>query len=171
MGGWVALQFALARPERVRRIFLADSAGITFDIPFESTLFYPQTEEQAQHLLAQLTPQGHRVPRFVARDIVRHVTTRAGIAQRCMQSMMAGEDLLDGRLAAIRVPVLNLWGKQDAIIPIHCGMEMHRQIPQLERGSASYRLRQQPLPSAANVTTQIAKLRRVLLFVGEKPRT
>jgi pimeloyl-ACP methyl ester carboxylesterase len=114
----------------VRRLFLADSAGINFDIPFESTLFYPETVDQAQQLLALLTPLGYRIPRFVARDIVRHVSTRAGIAQRCMQSMMAGEDLLDGRLAAIRVPVLILWGKQDAIIPVHCGVEMHRQIPQ-----------------------------------------
>ena len=128
MGGWVALQFALAHPERVRRIFLADSAGITFDIPFESTLFYPQTVEQARELLALLTPLGYCTPRFVARDIVRHVSTRTGIAQRCMQSMMAGEDLLDGRLAGIRVPVLIVWGKQDAIIPLHCGAEMHHQF-------------------------------------------
>ena len=47
-----------------------------------------------------------------------------------MQSMMAGGDLLDGKLQAIYAPVLILWGKQDALIPLTCGEELHREIPQ-----------------------------------------
>ena len=36
---------------------------------------------------------------------------------------------MDGKLGAIRVPILIVWGKQDALIPLMCAEEMHRQMP------------------------------------------
>jgi pimeloyl-ACP methyl ester carboxylesterase len=130
MGGWVALKFALDHPQRVRRIFVADSAGLNFKLPFDPGLFQPVTVDQAQQLLALLTPQGSRIPRFVARDIVRRVSPMRWVVERATTSMMAGGDLLDGKLGAIRIPVLIVWGKQDALIPPMCGEEMHREMPQ-----------------------------------------
>jgi len=130
MGGWVALKFALAHPERVRRIFVADSAGIYFKPPFDLKLFQPATVEQAQQLLALLTPQGGRIPRFVARDFLRRTQPMKWVVERATHSMLAGSDLLDNQLAELRVPVLIIWGKQDALIPVACGETMHRQIPQ-----------------------------------------
>jgi len=130
MGGWVALKFALDHPERVHRILVADSAGIDFKLPFDPTLFQPATVDQAQRLLVLLTPEGSLIPRFVARDVVRRVGPMRWVVQRAMTSMMSKRDLLDGKLDAIRVPVLIVWGKQDALIPLRCGEEMHRQIPQ-----------------------------------------
>jgi pimeloyl-ACP methyl ester carboxylesterase len=73
MGGWVALKFALDHPERLRRIFVADSAGMNFHLPFDPTLFELVTVDRAQQLLALLTPQGSLIPRFVARDAVRRM--------------------------------------------------------------------------------------------------
>ena len=130
MGGWVALKFALDHPERVRRIFVADSAGLNFKLPFDPALFQPVTVDQAQRLLALLTPEGSLIPRFVARDVVRRVRPMRWVVQRAMTSMIAKGDLLDGKLGAIRVPVLIIWGKQDALIPLLCGEEMHHQLPQ-----------------------------------------
>ena len=129
MGGWVALKFALAHPERVRRMFLVNSAGINFDFSPGPGLFQPKTIEQAQYLIALLTPHAHRIPKFVARDLMREMRPTRPVVQRLMESMMAGEDLLDGKLREIRAPVLIVWGKQDALIPLMCGEEMHRQIP------------------------------------------
>ena len=51
------------------------------------------------------------------------------VVQRAMKSMMAKGDLLDGKLGVIRAPVLIVWGKQDALIPLMCGEEMHQQMP------------------------------------------
>lgn len=130
MGGWVALKFCLAHPERVGRIFVADSAGIKFKLPFDPALFQPATVGQAQQLLSLLTPQGTRIPRFVARDLVRRMRPTNWVVHRSVISMMAGGDLLDGKLRDIQVPVLIVWGKQDALIPPACGEEMHRQMPQ-----------------------------------------
>lgn len=130
MGGWVTLKFALDYPERIRRIFLIDSAGLRFNLLFDAALFQPATTDQAQLLLDRLTPYASRIPRFVASDLVRLMGPTSWVVQRAMQSMIAGGDLLDGKLQAICAPVLVLWGKQDALIPLACGEELHREIPQ-----------------------------------------
>ena len=129
MGGWVALKFALDHPERVRRIFVADSAGINFKLPFDPVAFPAGDRGPGAATAGFADPQGSVIPRFVARDVVRRVGPMRWVVQRAMTSMMAKGDLLDGKLGAIRVPVLIVWGKQDALIPLLCGEEMHRQIP------------------------------------------
>ncbi len=64
------------------------------------------------------------------RDILR-VTRRNGwIVQRSMQSMLAGADLLDGKLAALKMPVLIVWGRQDKITPVAVAYAFHAQVPQ-----------------------------------------
>lgn len=130
MGGWVAFKFTLTHPERVRSVFVADSAGLYFKLPFDPTLFHPTTVEQAEQLLAWLTPQAARIPRFVARDMIRAMRPAGWVVDRSMKSMLTGADLLNGRLQAIHVPVLIVWGKQDVLIPLSCGEQMHREIPQ-----------------------------------------
>jgi pimeloyl-ACP methyl ester carboxylesterase len=130
MGGWVALKFTLSHPERVRRVFVADGAGISFNLPFRAALFYPSTVEQAERFLAWLTPQAARIPRFIARDLIRKMRPTAWVVDRSMKSMLTGADILNGRLQAIHAPVLIVWGKQDILIPLACGEEMHREIPQ-----------------------------------------
>jgi pimeloyl-ACP methyl ester carboxylesterase len=130
MGGWVALKFALTHPERVRRLIVADSAGIIFNPPFDTSLFYPATADHAHQLLGLLSSQAVLNSRFVARDVARRMRPNLWIVQRCMQSMTGGGDVLDGQLGALRMPVLIIWGKQDLVIPLSCGEEMHRQMPQ-----------------------------------------
>jgi pimeloyl-ACP methyl ester carboxylesterase len=129
MGGWVALKFAVNHPERVRRVFVADSAGIYFRPPFDPALFYPKSVDQAQKLLGLLSSQAVLQSRFVAHDLLRRIQPQRWVAQRALESMTAGSDLLDGQLGAIRHPVLLVWGKQDRLIPLSCGEEMHRQMP------------------------------------------
>ena len=130
MGGWVALKFALAHPERVRRLFVADSAGLYFRPAFNLGLFQPTTVSQAQELLALLTPEGKRLPRFVARDYLRRLASTRWVVARASRSMLEGDDLVDGKLGALPMPVLIIWGKLDAIIPVECGGRLQRQIPQ-----------------------------------------
>ena len=129
MGGWIALNFALVHPERVRRIFLVDSAGMNFDFPVGAELFQPARVEDAQRLIALLTPHARLIPRFVARDLMREMRPTRPVVRRLMESMMTGNDLIDGKLHCLQVPVLIVWGKQDALIPLKCGEEMHREMP------------------------------------------
>ena len=130
MGGWVALKFALAHPRRLRRVVVYDSAGIFFRPRFDPALFCPATVEQAQQLLALLTPQASRIPRFVVRDLIREARPTAWVVDRAMKSMEAGGDVLNGQFQSLQVPVLIVWGKQDVLVPLSCGEEMHREMPQ-----------------------------------------
>ncbi|HTG61026.1 MAG TPA: alpha/beta hydrolase [Terriglobia bacterium] len=130
MGGWVALKFALAHPDRVRRVVVYDSAGIYFTPRFDPALFHPTTVEETQQFLALLTPQASRIPRFVARDLIREARPTAWVVDRSMKSMQTGADLLDGKLQTLQVPVLVVWGKQDVLVPLFCGEEMRREISQ-----------------------------------------
>ncbi len=129
MGGWVALKFALAHPERVRRVVVYDSAGIYFEPRFDPGLFHPATVGQAQQFLVLLTPQASRIPRFFARDMIREMRSTAWVVDRAMKSMQAGADLLNGTLQSMQAPVLIVWGKQDVLVPLSCGEEMRREMP------------------------------------------
>jgi pimeloyl-ACP methyl ester carboxylesterase len=130
MGGWVALKFTLAHPERVRRLAVFDSAGLDFKPAWDPGLFHPSNADQAQEFFAWLTPQASRIPRFVARDFIREARAHAWVVDRARQSMDSRTDALDGKLNAIQVPVLIVWGKQDILIPLSCGEQMHREMPQ-----------------------------------------
>jgi pimeloyl-ACP methyl ester carboxylesterase len=129
MGGWVVLKFALAHPARVGRVVVYDSAGIYFKPSFDPALFHPATVEQVQQFLALLTPQASRIPRFVARDLIREARPTAWVVDRSMKSMQGGADLLNGQLQSVQAPVLVVWGKEDVLVPLFCGEEIHREIP------------------------------------------
>ncbi len=47
-----------------------------------------------------------------------------------MNSMLAGSDLLDGKLGALKMPVLIVWGKNDQLTPVSLAYVFHAQIPQ-----------------------------------------
>lgn len=130
MGGWIALKFTLAHPEQVRRLVVFDSAGLDFTPAFDPALFHPASVAQAQEFLAWLTPQASRIPRFMARDMIREVHPHAWVVDRAMKSMLSRVDILNGKLGAIPAPVLIVWGKQDILVPLFCADEMHREMPQ-----------------------------------------
>jgi pimeloyl-ACP methyl ester carboxylesterase len=48
MGGWIAATVALEQPQRVTRLVLFDSAGMTFKLSFDPMVFTPETTEQAR---------------------------------------------------------------------------------------------------------------------------
>jgi pimeloyl-ACP methyl ester carboxylesterase len=49
-----------------------------------------------------------------------------------VQSMMTGEDLVDGKLGALTMPVLIGWGEEDRLIPLSVGYKLHAEILQSE---------------------------------------
>ncbi len=89
MGGF---QVYTCPPERVRSVFVADSAGMYFKLPFDPALFHPTAVEEAEQFLAWLTPQGGRIPRFVARDMIREMRPTAWVVDRSVKSMLKGSD-------------------------------------------------------------------------------
>lgn len=129
MGGWISLKLAADSPQRVRRLILLDSAGIRYDAVNRSAL-RPKTPEQLAHLMEVLTLNPRAIPEFVARDILRVMNEQDWVVGRSLDSMIAGKDLMDGKLEGVTMPVLILWGRQDVLTPLAIAEQMHREMPQ-----------------------------------------
>ncbi|HSY33217.1 MAG TPA: alpha/beta hydrolase [Verrucomicrobiae bacterium] len=130
MGGWIAATVALDRPDLVKRLMLFDSAGMKFQLSFDQAIFTPQTSEQVDQLMAEVTPNAPRLPQFVKADYIRKTKRYGWVTQRALASMTTGADDLDGKFSALKMPLLIVWGKQDAMTPLSLGESMHRAAPQ-----------------------------------------
>jgi pimeloyl-ACP methyl ester carboxylesterase len=138
-GGALAQQFALSRPDRVRRrVLVATGPGVLM-VPARPTV-----------LLHMLTPRRHRDAGYaariaghlyggsaraepaVARDLL-HATTRLGPVRGYFYQLIsaAGWTSLP-RLARLRPPTLILAGDDDPIIPLANARIMHGLIPRSE---------------------------------------
>ena len=135
-GGGLAQQFALRRPDRVRRLVLVATSPGALMVPG-----HPRV------LLRMLTPRRHRDPGYaariagelyggsarnnpaVARDLL-HVTTRLGPARGYFYQLIAtiGWTSLP-LLPRLRRPTFILAGDDDPIIPLVNARIMHRLIP------------------------------------------
>jgi poly(3-hydroxyalkanoate) depolymerase len=135
-GGGLAQQFALSRPDRVRRLVLVATAPGALMVPA-----HPRV------LLRMLTPRRHRDPDYaahiagelyggslrenpdLARDLL-HATTRLGPTRGYFYQLIAilGWTSLPW-LRRVRPPTLILAGDDDPIIPLANARIMRRLIP------------------------------------------
>ncbi len=133
MGGWIAMQVALDQPQRIRRLLVFDSAGITFNVNWNTALFEPDTPEKLRELDNLLWPTpAPPVPGFIQHAIFRYVGQHGWVVMRNMDSMLTGKALLDHKLGALKMPTLIVWGQQDHLIPVSVGEQIHRDVPQSE---------------------------------------
>jgi pimeloyl-ACP methyl ester carboxylesterase len=130
MGGWIAATVALDRPELVTRVMLFDSAGMKFQLTFAKAIFTPQTIQQVDQLMDVVSPDLPRLPQFVKADFIRKSKRNGWVTQRALASMTSGADDLDEKFSALKMPLLIVWGKQDAMTPLSLGESMHRAAPQ-----------------------------------------
>jgi pimeloyl-ACP methyl ester carboxylesterase len=130
MGGWIAATVALDRSDLVKRLILFDSAGMKFQLSFDQAIFTPQTEQQVDELMAVVSPNLPRLPQFVKADYIRKTKRYGWVTQRALASMTTGADDLDEKFSALKMPLLIVWGKQDAMTPLSLGGSMHRAAPQ-----------------------------------------
>jgi pimeloyl-ACP methyl ester carboxylesterase len=130
MGGWIAATVALDRPDLVKRLMLFDSPGMKFQLSFDQAIFTPQTDEQVDQLMAVVSPNLPRLPQFVKADYIRKTKRNGWVTQRALASMRSGADDLDEKFSALKMPLLIVWGKQDAMTPLSLGESMHRAAPQ-----------------------------------------
>jgi len=135
-GGGLAQQFALSRPDRVRRLVLVATGTGALMVPG-----HPRV------LLRMLTPRRHRDPGHaariagelyggsarddpaLARDLL-HAATRLGPARGYYYQLVSALGWTSlPRLPRLRPPVLILAGDDDPVIPVVNARIMHRLIP------------------------------------------
>lgn len=133
MGGWIAMNVALQEPQRIRRLIIFDSAGIRFNVNWNTSLFEPNTPKKLHELdeLLMASKPPH-VPGFIAHAIFRYVARHGWVVKRNMDSMLTGQALLDDKLGGLKMPMLIVWGQQDHLIPVSVGERIHRAVPQSE---------------------------------------
>jgi pimeloyl-ACP methyl ester carboxylesterase len=133
MGGWIVSLLAGEHPEMVERLVVVDAAGMRPerpDIPAEVLL--PRDEEGVRRLVAAVRCNAPIPPSFVARDILSRRLREEWITRRALESMRDGGDWLNGTLARADMPVLVVWGKQDALIPVAYAAGLAAEFPRAE---------------------------------------
>jgi len=137
MGGWVAMDFALAHPDKVDRLVLVDSAGLsskrTGGMPPASDVLRslnPATVAQEEQLLSEVFyNKSFANEEFAERAFAIHLIKNDGYTiDRMLASLLRGEDMVDGKLGAIKAPTLVAWGKEDALVPLAAGKALAEDI-------------------------------------------
>jgi pimeloyl-ACP methyl ester carboxylesterase len=124
------MRVALQQPQRIRRLVLLDSAGLRFKLSFDPALFQPESPTDLAALEELLVPHPRPLPRFLAMALLRRGDRIGWVVHRSVQSMLTGDDLVDGKLGPLTMPVLIGWGDQDRLIPLSVAYQLHTQMPQ-----------------------------------------
>ncbi|MBV9925176.1 MAG: alpha/beta fold hydrolase [Acidobacteria bacterium] len=135
MGGWVAAAYAVKYPAKVEKLVLVDSAGFAppkdFDLAALSGL-NPSTREEMKRL-AGMVFYNPLLKSDAAVDVLLAQRMSAGdgyTIQRLVESIYHNEDMLDGKLAGLKQPVLIVWGREDGLTPLaREGEKFRRELP------------------------------------------
>jgi pimeloyl-ACP methyl ester carboxylesterase len=130
MGGWIALRLAAEHPERVQRLVLVDSVGLSFPTTLNESSFSPATMSEARHLLWLQSDAFTKLPDFVVRDYLRRARREGWVLRMAMRSMLTGRDQMDGKLQRATMPALIVWGTTDRLAPPSLAARLHQELPQ-----------------------------------------
>ncbi len=130
LGGWIAAEMAILNSPRITRVILIDAVGI--EVPeHPPTDFFSLRMDQVFPLSfhnpapfavdpATLTPAAQRIG----------AANRAALITYSGGATMSGDPTLRGRLAAVQIPTLVLWGGSDQIVTPEYGRAWADAIPE-----------------------------------------
>jgi 2-hydroxy-6-oxonona-2,4-dienedioate hydrolase len=136
LGGWAAAAFTLAHPEKVDRLVLVDSAGYSLaktGVQAQCDLLQvlnPSTVASEKALMGTiLANKALATDAFAEGAFAQHMRRGDGYTiDRFLDSLFRNEDVVDGKLGAIKAPTLVVWGREDGLIPLSAGQMMGTEI-------------------------------------------
>jgi pimeloyl-ACP methyl ester carboxylesterase len=122
-GGWIATRYAAEHPERIKHLYLLNSAGL-----MREGMFVPYTpdREAAKKYIARMVDYHGPIPNFLLDAIVK-VSREPAYAEFIANYDRAEE--VDEILSGISVPTTIIWGTEDRIFPLCCAYDFHAGIP------------------------------------------
>ena len=122
-GGWIALDFAIQHPGMVEKLVLVDSAGLAWLQPLAE--MNPSALAATRTLIESVFYD----KKMISDDAVRQVFTdrmRDNVGYTIQRTVagFATPQFEDAKLAAIHVPTLVMWGRQDELIPLASGEKL-----------------------------------------------
>jgi len=132
LGGWIAAEFAVRWPERVKCLWIADAPGFWVDEQPLPDLFRVMAERDKLRELLFHDPNSY-IARMVIQDhadeeqlltAYRQMTVLARLMWEKPYSPKLGE-----RLRRVRCPTLLIWGAEDRLVPPAYGEAYHKHLP------------------------------------------
>ena len=126
LGGWLATRFAIDHPQRVRYLYLLNSAGLR-----RENWKSPHAADRAAARESMARILGYRLPlpAFVLDAVVRvsQMPAYAGFIEH-----YDTREELDTVLSQVHVPTTIIWGERDGLFPIACARDFHAGIANSE---------------------------------------
>jgi pimeloyl-ACP methyl ester carboxylesterase len=130
LGGWTAAAFTIAYPDKVEKLVLVDAAGYS-----PERIGAPKPTLEMMLALNASTPEGMKTTLDLVlynKQLITEPFIKQAFAEKLrrndgytinmfIESVLRGEDQLDGKVGAIKVPTLIVWGKEDILTPISLG--------------------------------------------------
>ena len=134
LGGWIAAAYTLAHPEKVERLVLVDSAGLSLPKGLDANELLklnPSTRADMKELSGRVfyNKRLFLSDSFIDASMTARINAGDGYTIRSItESIIRGEDFLDNRLSAIKQPTLVIWGKEDGLLPLSDGERFQKEI-------------------------------------------
>lgn len=133
MGGWIVAAFTAAFPERVDKLVLVDAAGYTPPKTLDTRTFYglnPTTREGMKLLAAKVFyNKAFLTDAAIDQAIAARLAAGDGYTINSItESIIRGEDFLDGTVNTIKRPTLIVWGREDGLTPVSDAQRFNKDI-------------------------------------------
>ncbi len=135
LGGWIAAEFAVRWPERVKCLWLSGTPGLWVDEEPLPDLFRMMGDEEALRKLLFHDPRGYVADMLFggAKDDERIISVfQAMTVLARLMWERPYSPRLSARLHRIECPVLLLWGEQDRLVPPAYGRAFQKYLPKAE---------------------------------------
>jgi pimeloyl-ACP methyl ester carboxylesterase len=120
LGGWIAAEFAVRWPERVKKLWIADAPGLWVEDAPPADLFRIMTDRNKLRELLFHDPAG-AMSTLVIKDEPDEQAMLAAYQSLTVLARLVWERPYDPKLAArlrrIQCPTLLLWGEDDRLVP------------------------------------------------------
>jgi pimeloyl-ACP methyl ester carboxylesterase len=128
LGGHVALELALAHPDRVSGLVLTGSSGL-FERSFSRGVPHRPTAQYVRAKMEEVFHDPAMVTDAWVESVLRTVTTRFSALRVLRVARAARTRNVEPLLGAIEAPTLLVWGRDDRVTPPGVAERFHQLMP------------------------------------------